>query len=235
VTTRSFHNAILAKLSPRDLDLVQGDLSPVALPLRRSMQKVGAKITEVYFVEHGIVSVVAVHVNGKRGKPAEVGLIGSEGITGIELILADDRSQHDVYVQVAGDGYRLPAATLKNAMAKSNTLQRTMLRLAASFLIQVTETALANGSATIDARLARWLLMADDRLPDDALPFTHEFLSLMLGVRRAGVTTAIQELTRAGLINSRRGRVSIVDRDGLIARAGGIYGRAHTELLRLMK
>ncbi|MEJ0013483.1 MAG: Crp/Fnr family transcriptional regulator [Bauldia sp.] len=231
-TKTQFRNRILQKLVETDPALVRDGLSPVELPFRKSLQAVGGPISEIYFVEHGIISVVA--ANGRQRKPVEVGLIGHEGCTGVELILHDDRSQHDVYVQVAGEGYRLPAKLLMTAIGESASFRRMLLRFAATFLIQVTETALANGSATIDARLARWLLMANDRMEADALPFTHEFLALMLGVRRAGVTLAIQELARDGLIDSRRGKVSIIDRKGLVDRAAGTYGRAHAELQRLL-
>lgn len=229
----SFRNRILQRLAQTDPELVRDGLTPVALPFRKSLQVVGAPIKDVYFVEHGIISVVAA-ANGRQRKPVEVGLIGHEGVTGIELILHDDRSQHDVYVQVAGEGYSLPAKSLMTAIGESQSFRRMMLRFAATFLIQVTETALANGNATIDARLARWLLMANDRMEVDSLPFTHEFLALMLGVRRAGITLAIQELARDGLIDNRRGRVSIIDRSGLVDRADGTYGRAHSEMQRLI-
>jgi len=227
-----YRNELLRRLSGADLALIEPGLAALPLPLRKSLQRRGSVIADVYFVETGIVSVVA--LGAKREKPVEAGLIGREGMTGIELILADNRSQQDVYIQVAGSGHHIKAADLQRATEESESLRRLFLRFAGGFLTQVTETALANGSATIDRRLSRWLLMAQDRLDDAALPLTHEFLGLMLGVRRSGVTVAIQELAHDGLVESRRGRVVIVDRAGLIERAGDIYGRSHAEQQRLL-
>lgn len=230
--TPTFRNQLLSRLTRADLDLVVPALTQISLPVRKPLQKPGAVINDLYFVEDGIVSVVA--SGSKKSKRVEAGLIGREGVTGIEVILAGDRSQHEVYMQVGGSGFRMRVEDAIKAMATSERFRQLLLRFASAFLMQVSETALANGSATIDARLSRWLLMAQDRLNNASLPLTHEFLALMLGVRRAGVTIAIQELARDALIDSKRAHVTILDRAGLIARAGGIYGRSESELRRLI-
>ena len=119
-TTRpTFRNQLLLSLAKADLDLISPVLTLLALPLRKSLQMPGAVIADVYFVENGIVSVVTVAT--KDAKRVEAGLFGRGGVTGIEIILANDRSPHDVYMQVAGNGYRLRAAELAKAMAASET------------------------------------------------------------------------------------------------------------------
>jgi CRP-like cAMP-binding protein len=125
---------------------------------------------------------------------------------------------------VAGTGMRMAADDLRQAMRKSASPARVLLNFVNAFLIQTSQTALSNGTASIEERLARWLLMAQDRLGGDEVPLTHEFLSLMLGVRRAGVTGALNQLHRKGVIRLSRGRIEIVDREGLISSANGAYG-----------
>jgi CRP-like cAMP-binding protein len=126
-------------------------------------------------------------------------------------------------MQVGGQGRRIAARKLREADAKSATLHRVMLGYAYAFLCQTTMTALANGRSKIEERLARWLLMADDRLDDKELPLTHEFLSLMLGTQRPGVTIAMQVLEKAGLATHKRGRITILNRKGLERTSNGTY------------
>ena len=157
-------------------------------------------------------------------KPSiEVGLIGREGMTGLSVVLGGDRAAHETFIQAAGTGLRISAKNLRDADSRSISLHRAMLRYALSYLLQTTSTALANGRSNMEERLARWLLMAQDRLEKDEVPLTHEFLSLMLGTYRPGVTKAIQVLEREGLIVARRGGIRIVDRKGLEKRSSGTY------------
>jgi Crp-like helix-turn-helix protein len=127
-------------------------------------------------------------------------------------------------MQVAGNGHRLLADDLRSALEKSASLRQFCLRLAHVFQVQTAHTALVNGRAKLEERLARWLLMAHDRADADEVPVTHEFLSIMLGVRRAGVTVALNMLEDRGLVRGERGTVVILDRDGLIAMTNGFYG-----------
>jgi CRP-like cAMP-binding protein len=213
-------NRILSRLSPADLGLLEPHLELVDLPVHRPLEGRNRRIDHVYFIEAGFASVVA---NGS-GKPGiEVGIIGREGMTGLAIVMGYQRASHDTYVQAAGTGQRIRAGKLREADAGSNTLHRAMLRYAHAFLVQTTTTALANGRSKIEERLARWLLMADDRIAGDRLPLTHEFLSLMLGVRRSGVTTALQALERKRLISRKRGNILILDRKGLEKKSNGTY------------
>jgi CRP-like cAMP-binding protein len=200
-------NFILAKLSPDDFALLEPNLEQINLPVRMSIEQRKKPVQHVYFVDNGIISVVA---NGDM--EIEVGVIGREGMTGVSIILGEiGPAVYQTYVQVAGSGRRMKVAQFRVAMSDSPTLTKTFLRHANSFLGQVTQTALANARGTLDQRLSRWLLMVNDRVDGDVVPLTHEFLSVMLGVNRPGVTLALKELERTGAITQRRGSISIVD------------------------
>jgi CRP-like cAMP-binding protein len=216
-------NRILSRLSRQDLELLEPHLEAVDLPVRKALEARKKRIDHVYFIESGFASVVA---NGSTKPSIEVGIIGREGMTGLAIILGSNRAQHATYIQVAGTGLRISATRLRKADERSNTLHRSMLRFAHAFLAQTTATALANGRSKIEERLARWLLMADDRIDSDDLPLTHEFLGLMLGTHRPGVTIAVQALEKAGLITTRRSHITIVDRKALEKSSNGTYVRS---------
>src|SRR6185312_3289429 len=143
-------------------------------------------------------------------------------------------AQHSAYLQIGGNGRRMQAATFLEVMSRSETLRSLMMKSANAFMIQTAHTALANGRAKLEERLARWLLMAHDRLDSDAVPLTHEFLAVMLGVRRAGVTVALHSFERRGMITTRRGQLTLVNRAGIEQVAGSFYGIPEAELKRLM-
>ena len=227
----SSRNQLLRALSPGDLALLTPYLERVVLELRQDVEKPHRPIKHILFVEAGFVSVVA-RANG--GRKVEVGIIGREGMTGLTVVMGNDQSPHESYVQVAGEGTRLGSDDLRGAMDESKSMRLLFLHYAQAFMIQTAHTALANGRASLEERLARWLLMAHDRLDGDELPLIHDFLALMLGVRRAGVTVAIHELETRGLIEGKRGRVAILDREGLEEAAAGLYGTPEAEYERLM-
>ncbi|MGZ4883573.1 MAG: Crp/Fnr family transcriptional regulator [Halobacteriota archaeon] len=215
-------NLILSRLSGSDLRLLQPHLKPVVLPLRKVLERRGKPIKAIYFPDSGFASVVA---NG-NSRPIEVGLIGREGMTGLAVLLGSDSNFNEVYMQAPGHGHCIRANELRKAIDKSVTLHRSLLLFAHAFLEQATRTAVANGRSKIGERLARWLLMADDRLDGSELPLTHEFLAMMLGVRRPGVTIAVQELEREGVIARKRGCIVITDRKALKKLSNGTYAPA---------
>ena len=219
-------NRILSRLSRQDFALLEPHLEPVDLPVRKPLEARRKRIEQVYFIESGFASVVA---NGTSKPSIEVGIIGREGMTGLAIVLGSDRAQHATYIQAAGKGLRISAARLREADERSNTLHRAILRFAHSFLAQTTTTALANGRSKIEERLARWLLMADDRIDSKELPLTHEFLGLMLGTHRPGVTIALQALEKVGLISTRWSHITIVDRKRLEKSANGAYVRPNND------
>jgi CRP-like cAMP-binding protein len=212
-------NRILSRLSAADKALLQPDLEPVDLALRQVLEVPNRPITHSYFIGYGLASIIAKNSH----KRLEVGLIGCEGYTGLPIVLGNDRSPNETFMQVEGNGMRISANKLREAISHSPSLQHALLRFAHEFMNQTANTALSNGTASLEERLARWLLMANDRLRGDEIPLTHEFLSLMLGVRRSGVTVALNYLENRGLISLARKQIVITDRDGLKAAANGTY------------
>jgi len=223
-------NHLLKCLSAADLELLGPALERVELPLRLVLETPGQPVRHVHFPESGFVSVVA----GAQGaRVIEVGMIGWEGMTGLGVVLGDSHAVHETFVQSAGWGWRIPTEALRTALDASPTLRTGLLHYVQAFLCQVSQTALTNGRALMEERLARWLLMAHDRLQGDELPLTHEFIALMLGVRRSGVTVILHQLEGRRLIKSTRGLVEVLDRAGLEAAAGGSYGVSEAEYVRL--
>jgi CRP-like cAMP-binding protein len=207
------------------------DLEAVSLDLRKVLERPNKRIDDVYFPDAGFASVVA--VQPKQTK-VEVGLIGREGMTGLPVVLGNHKTPHETYIQAAGHGQRLNATKLRKAMAASSSLQSLLLKFVQAFMVQTAQTAISNARAKLNERLARWILMADDRIDGSRLPLTHEFLSLMLGVRRAGVTEALHALESEGLIRASRGEIIVRSRKGIERRAGGSYGIPEAEFRRLI-
>ena len=230
VSQKTIQNHILSRLPAADFALFAPHLEAVDLPVPRQLERANKVIEHVYFLDRGFASVVA---NGQEARSIEVGLIGREGMTGIAVILGTDRSPNEIFMQLAGDGWRVPTDRLRHAQERSATLSRDLLRYAHLFLVQTSQTALSNGRSKIDERLARWLLMAHDRADSDQLKLTHDFLATMLGVRRPGVTVALNLLERQGLIRVKRGVISLIDRKGLQELSNGAYGAPEAEARRL--
>jgi len=222
-------NRLLAALPSADLDLLRPHLEFVGFDVHQVLEEPGDLISHVYFIESGLVSIVGVTTPNHR---IEVGMIGYEGVTGFGVVLGNDRAANELLVQSAGSALRISTPALRMIMARSQSFTSTLLNYVHTFMVQGSQTALANGRGRLDQRLARWLLMWHDRIQSDAFPTTHEFLALLLGVRRAGVTVALHELEGRGLIRSLRGRVRIVDRTGLQLAASGFYGIPECEYER---
>lgn len=223
-------NHILSHLGDEDVALLAPNLVLVELPLRLQLEAAGKPIGHVYFPEEGLVSVVAL---GTRDQSIEVGIIGRDGMTGHPVVMGTDRSANATYIQIAGRGWRIESDELRAALRRSESLQKAFLAFLQSFTVQASHTALANGRAKIEERLARWLLVAHDRLEGDRLPLTHEFLAVMLGVQRPGVSLALQTLEGAALITTQRGVITVKNRNGLKRVAVGIYGVPEAEQGRL--
>jgi len=224
-------NKLLESLSTDDFDLLKPHLECVTLGLRKSLERPNRRIDAVYFPEGGFASVVAVQSNGKQ---VEVGLIGREGMTGLPIVFGNHRSPHATYVQSPGTGKSITATELRKALQTRSSLRDSLLKFVQAFGVQTTHTAICNAQSRLDVRLARWLLMAHDRIGDDTLPLTHEFLSLMLGVRRPGVTETLHVLRERGLISYGRGHIAVKDRKGLERAAGEAYGVPEAEYRRLI-
>ena len=227
----ALRNRLLSLMSADDFALLSDHLEPVALPLHTRLAIADEPIPFVYFLEEGVASFIAETPHGLR---VEAGMIGREGFTVPAMALDTDRIPHSSQMQVPGHGQRIGYATFADAFGRSNTLLRMMLRFAQVMLVQTSYTALSNAVYQIDQRLARWLLMTHDRSSSDDLPITHDYMSIMLGVRRPSVTQALHILEGQRLVVSERGCVTVRDRTGLERLAGDAYGKPEAEYRRLI-
>jgi CRP-like cAMP-binding protein len=227
----TYRNQLLATLSPASLAALSPHLRPIELLNRAVLQRPNEPIASVLFPVSGYVSMLAALEDGDA---VEVGLVGREGMVGIPLALAADRSPLEALVQAEGRALQLDAGVFLARMDEDPSLRGLVLRYVMAFNTQITMTAACNGRHHIEQRLARWLLMVQDRVECDEFPMTHEFMSMMLGVRRAGVTIAAGVLQKAGFISYERGRVRIADRTGLEAAACECHGIVRREFARLL-
>ncbi|AYJ84659.1 Crp/Fnr family transcriptional regulator (plasmid) [Sphingomonas paeninsulae] len=218
-------------MSAEDYAHLEPHLIRIPLPVRLQLHVAADTIEYVYFPEDGVVSIVSVTLEGTS---CEVGLFGREGMSETATVLGTDRSPHEAYVQVAGaSGLRLPVDVLNEAMDQSATLRTHLLHYVQAMMIQLSSSIAAAGQ-TIEKRLARWLLMCGDRIDGDEIGLTHDFIAMMLNVRRPGVSVALDQLENQHLIRKRRGTIVIVDQAGLKHLAGGSYGLAEREYHRLL-
>ncbi|SDP86470.1 cAMP-binding domain of CRP or a regulatory subunit of cAMP-dependent protein kinases [Phyllobacterium sp. YR620] len=226
----NFANHLLAMSRACKGDELFANLETVDLPLGMLLNEPNRTIPHIYFPESGIGSMIT---SLSDGRDIEIGLFGADGMSHVGAVLGDELSPYRTVVQVAGKGNRIAADRFRRAIEGNSDLMRLFLKYARSFSIQTGSTALANGRSTIEARLARWLLMMHDRISGEYLGVTHEFLATMLGVRRPSVTDALHILEGEHLVISRRSEIVIRDRHGLAAIADGAYGLAEREAERL--
>lgn len=227
----SVRNKILKALRPDDFELLRPSMQIVKLDPHEVIEQPHVAIERVIFFETGLASVIG-HLSS--GKSIEVGLTGREGMTGSAVVLGSMETAHRTVVQVGGYAIALPSAVVVDAMRASDTLRDIFLTYIHTLLAQTASTVIANGLSKLDKRLARWLLMIHDRIDGATVAMTHEFLAIVLGVRRPGVTVALHILEGKGLIRASRGQITIINRQGLESEAGGSYGRAESEYSRLM-
>jgi CRP-like cAMP-binding protein len=224
-------NRLLLSLGTEDFTALSPHLKRVTLVVRRQLEAPDQPIDHAYFLEDGMASIVA---RMGTDRDIEVGVAGREGMTGTAIVLGTDRAPHMTFMQVEGWGWQVPADRLRELVEKRAGLRAVFLRYIQTMMIQTASTALANGHSKLEERLARWLLMTHDRSDGAEVRLTHEFLAVMLGVRRPGVTDAMHILEGKGLIKATRGLVLILDRVGLEAQANGSYGRYEAEYERVM-
>jgi len=224
-------NRLLAALPAEDLAHLWPQLEPIQTEQRQILHAPDEPITAVYFPETGWASMLAVLSDGRS---AEVGVIGNEGMVGLPLLLGSDSSNVEAMVQAAGSMLRLEARAFERALEESPALKALLLRYTLAFQQQVTQTAACNGNHALDQRLARWLLMAHDRVEGDEFPMTQEFLAVMLCVHRPGVTVAARLFQQAGLIRYGHGQMTVTDRDGLEAAACECYGAVRRQFEKIL-
>jgi CRP-like cAMP-binding protein len=208
----SIRNEILLSLPAEDFGLLRPYLQLVDLPLKKTLIVPDEPIRHVYFPDQGVASMLALL---EGGGSVEVGMIGRDGMVGIHILLGVDTVNQECVVQIPGAGWRMEVAAFRETAIRSRSLSSSLHRFTMAFLLQVSQTAACNAAHQLDERLARWLLMTHDRADGDQLPLTHEYLSIMLAVRRSGVTTAAGALQKAGIIRYASGHITILNREAL--------------------
>ncbi|MCJ2056587.1 Crp/Fnr family transcriptional regulator [Methylobacterium sp. J-048] len=225
-------NRLLQLLAAEDFAALKPAMRTEEMPLRHVLIASHTAIETVFFPETGFVSITNDEPSGR----VEIGLIGREGMVGAApILLADNRSPHTHFVQMAGHMLSLDVAVLREEVERRPAMRRLLHRFIQAQFVQTAQTAFANARGNTATRLARWLLMCHDRVDDDRITVTQDFMSFMLGVERPGVTAALRILEKAGFVLKRRGVVEVADREGLLDYAGDGYGTAEIEYARLVE
>ena len=231
----SLQNALLRSLPVRDIEMLRPHLVLMTLKISQTLHEVATPIDSAYFLESGLVSLTA--NTGDNGQ-VEVGMTGREGFIGLAAVLSPAPvSTHRALVQVSGRANRIQTATLRSLIEDSPALRDRCLRYVQVMLVQNSQMAACNARHGLPERLARWLLMSWDRIGATDLPMTQDFLSYMLGVRRAGVSVVANALQAQGLIQQSRGRITLLDRAGLQVKACACYHlleRSRTQITGVM-
>jgi CRP-like cAMP-binding protein len=223
-------NRLLKSVSASDFERLEPLCSFQELPVRRQLESRNRAISHLYFFETGVASTV---ISGGADHAIEVLITGNEGMSGLPVLLGVDRPIHETFMQVEGSGWRVATSDFQAVISQSLTLREALLRFAHIAMSQMAFTSLSNGRYKLEERLARWLLMAQDRCPGTDLKLTHDFLAIMLGTRRAGVTVALNAFESKGVIQLQRGNISVIDRHALEVAANGCYGSPEAEYERL--
>ena len=224
-------NHLLAALPIVDYERLVGDLELIPMALGDVLYESGSQQGHVYFPTNCIVSLLYVMEDGSS---AEIAVVGNEGIIGVSLFMGGETTPSRAVVQSAGYAYRLKGQFLKREFTRSVELQHLLLRYTQALLTQMAQTAVCNRHHSVDQQLCRWLLLSLDRLASNELTMTQELIANMLGVRREGVTEAAGKLQEVGLIHYSRGRITVVNRPGLEAKACECYRVVKREFDRLL-
>jgi CRP-like cAMP-binding protein len=214
-------NRLLAALPKETLERLTPDLERIPIRIGDVLHEVGRTVEHVYFPFSGMGSIVTLL---QRGFNVEAATIGNEGLLGVAYVLGDAFATEETMIQMPGEAARLRVASLRAEFDRDEVLRGLLLRYSQLLMGQIAQGAACNRAHEIEARCARWLLSTHDRVPGDEFPLTHEFLSMMLGVRRAGVSVAQHKLQQDGMITYRRGIITILDRRGLEEAACECYG-----------
>lgn len=226
-----FRNTLLRCLPETSLERFAPRLECVELPRSHQLSFPHQPMEHAYFFESGIASVV---IRSPEGQHSEIGIIGRDGMCPVSAILDVDADPFSIHMQMQGQAYRILVADLKAILAQDRAVHRLLARYTQALAVQQAYTALSNAVHHIDERLARWILMCHDRVDGSDISLTHEFMSIMLAVRRPSVTTALHVLEGKKLIYSERGVVSVRNRAGLEAFARDAYGECEREYERLI-
>jgi CRP-like cAMP-binding protein len=224
-------NRLLAALSPAELNQITPHLELVKMSLGDVLYESGGRLQHVFFPTTSIVSLLYVLEDGAS---TEIAAVGNEGILGVSTFMGGDTTPSRAVVQSEGYGYRINTHHLKQEFERTGRLFRLLLRYTQALMTQTAQMAVCNRHHSLEQQLCRRLLFSLDRLPTDSLFMTQELIANMLGVRREGVTAAAGNLQRAGLIRYSRGRIDILDRNGLESAVCECYGVVKLEFNRLL-
>jgi CRP-like cAMP-binding protein len=224
-------NHLLDALPAEDYERLAPHLELQKLELGDVLYEPGRAMRYVYFPTTAIVSMLYVMEDGAS---AEIAIVGNEGILGISLFMGGESTPSRAVVQSAGYGYRMRAQLLKNEFERYGTLMHLLLRYTQALITQMAQTAVCNRHHSVDQQLCRWLLLSLDRLASNELTMTQELIANMLGVRREGVTEAARKLQTAGLVEYRRGKITVLDRPRLQSRSCECYAVVKKEFDRLL-
>jgi CRP-like cAMP-binding protein len=202
-------NRLLATIPDVDIARLRSQMEHCRLEVHTELVHPGSSIQAVYFPTSAVASVIS---SMEDGSAVEVGMIGNEGLVGIPVFLGVDTMPNSVVVQVAGDSLSMPSEAFREEVRRNTALRDVCGAFTQSFMNQVSQAAACNRLHPIEERAARWLLMTHDRSGSDEFAVTHEYLAIMLGVRRASVTLALGSLQQSGFISYRRGRITILNR-----------------------
>ena len=227
----ALENRLLAALPHEEYARLLPHLEPVSFSLGEVLYESGAQMDHIYFPTTAIISLLYMMENGSS---AEMGMAGKEGVVGIALFMGGDTMPNRAVVQSAGAALRMKTKVLQDEFARGGAFQRLLLRYTQALMTQMSQTAVCNRLHTIEQQLCRWLLLSHDRLDSDALVMTQELIANMLGVRREGVTEAASRLQAEGLIEYRRGHITVLDREHLEGRVCECYAVVKREYDRLL-
>lgn len=223
-------NPLLASLLEAGCEGLRSHLELVPMPYGDVLYEAGSKLVHVYFPTSAVISLLSVMEDGASD---EIAFVGYEGIVGVPLFLGAERSPYRVVVRGAGHAFRLNGQLLLEEFNRSGAMKNLLLRYTDALLTQISQTMACNRHHSIQQQFCRWLLSSIDRLPSDELCLTQESIAGMLGVRRETITKEVGELQSAGLVQNGRGRIVVIDRPGLEARACECYRGMKSELGRL--
>jgi CRP-like cAMP-binding protein len=223
-------NRLLARLPADEYQRLLPRLKLVPLELKHVLYEARSSIDYAYFPNRGVVSALTVMEDGRA---IEVATIGDDGMVGLPLLVGAKITANRVIVQVPGDALRMPEAALREEVSRDSALRRLLVLYHTAFLAEVSQAVACNGLHSVHQRCCRWLLMTQDRAHSDVFPITHEFLAEMLGVRRSTVSEVLEPFQEKGLIRYSRGKLTVLDRDGLMAGSCECYRSITDEFVRL--
>jgi CRP-like cAMP-binding protein len=225
----AFKNFLLQRLGREVIDRLE--LKRIELPLSHEIERPQTRISHLIFLEEGIASMTATFADGFE---VEIALAGSEAVLGASSMMGTRRSLNRVYMQIAGHGYSSPVALATKEFKRAEKFHDLTLRYLQAQFIQSAQTAGCNAHHTVEQRMARWLLLCSDRIGDKVLPLSHQFLAEMIGVTRTSVTAVALRLQEQNLIQYARGKIKLIDRDGLERLSCECYRVVHDHLCSLV-